>query len=788
MTRRLGTLPVLRILLRTSVLRLLRGTAIARLRKSGEGRRGAPPRAGFGMLLLILVSIPLFGFTATQMAGREMRRIAQDAERISTGVEPIDLAQRVLRARDAERILFTPRDWPGPQGEERFERAVAGLAILLLFLALATGLGLANEDLGKPEWSFVNWFQFPVATSSLVLARTLAMSFLQLFCWIVCWPLYAQFLYGAGFGGWSIPLAALGAYGVSLSAAALRVALETVIRLHLRIEWVRTLQAGFSLIALCGFALLFLMGSKGLDPTRWLQDTTLLPSNLLLCTPFTWPTGLVRFGPLALLPAAAFLLALVAGCHILATRQLRHGIVRTTGGPVARLGAAARWSRPSRLSGMLGKELRLLLRDRVFLAQTLLAPTFFVLFQWLAQPAMARFDADTATDLTAVFAYGIGAYALGAGCFQVLVGERRALWLLYASPMPIDAALLAKSRLWVRIGLGFAIATLAAIALSAGGRLQPTDFASDAVFALAGVLCAGRIATAIGVLGTDLRNEGHKRRIRARFYYAYLFLAGSYATGLASDSIAIRGAVLLGMATLAAALWERVRARIPSLLDPSPVPHAEIHMLDGIVAVITMTVIAATGFVLMKFAFGVDLERVGPGGLYGLTAIASILTVLAFGVVLGRRGIPLDRFLAAPGDGRAVLPRLAFGILAGIALGALGVGYLALARRAGWLAGVTPVAGSADFVILAFAAVVAAPLCEELIFRAMLFPAMERLVRTPLAVVWSAAVFAVCHPQQAWVPVFVVGVVAALLYRHTRWLPASMATHAVYNLIVLCVA
>jgi ABC-2 type transport system permease protein len=49
----------------------------------------------------------------------------------------------------------------------------------------------------------------------------------------------------------------------------------------------------------------------------------------------------------------------------------------------------------------------------------------------------------------------------------------------------------------------------------------------------------------------------------------------------------------------------------------------------------------------------------------------------------------------------------------------------------------------------------------------------------------SAAIFAIIHPPYAVIPVFVLGVCAAVVYERTRILAAPMLVHAIYNATVL---
>ena len=49
----------------------------------------------------------------------------------------------------------------------------------------------------------------------------------------------------------------------------------------------------------------------------------------------------------------------------------------------------------------------------------------------------------------------------------------------------------------------------------------------------------------------------------------------------------------------------------------------------------------------------------------------------------------------------------------------------------------------------------------------------------------SAAIFAIVHPPMSVIPVFIMGVCAAVIYERTKVLAAPMTVHAVYNAAVL---
>ena len=75
-------------------------------------------------------------------------------------------------------------------------------------------------------------------------------------------------------------------------------------------------------------------------------------------------------------------------------------------------------------------------------------------------------------------------------------------------------------------------------------------------------------------------------------------------------------------------------------------------------------------------------------------------------------------------------------------------------------------------------ALIAAPLFEEFIFRGLIFGGLRRSFGVWPAALASAAIFAIVHPAISIVPVFVLGVCAALVYERSRSLLAPMIVHA----------
>ena len=85
-------------------------------------------------------------------------------------------------------------------------------------------------------------------------------------------------------------------------------------------------------------------------------------------------------------------------------------------------------------------------------------------------------------------------------------------------------------------------------------------------------------------------------------------------------------------------------------------------------------------------------------------------------------------------------------------------------------------------------AIIAAPFVEELFFRGFVLQGLTRHMTPVKAALLSSALFAVAHVRPVtYVPIFLIGLILALLFLKTRSLPLAMAAHAVYNAVVVAV-
>lgn len=829
-----GTLRVLRLLAHSSLLRLLRAAQIAksmRLQRSGRkpGERSATPRkSGNGLMLLMVLMMPLMLFSALQTTARGTTGLAETTASRSDPERPVPLDRFLFRwmqkldrierqspqdhrkleleieelrrqygdRHDVESIIaryhthglagfcdapfggFVLADPAGatPAGRAVFATAGALLLLVLTVLLIALGLGGANLDLGRPEWSFPWLLTFPVPTHAIVLGKVAEYSLVSFFPWFTVFPLTWQLLRAGDLPGLAWPVAVAATFGTAAVAGSLRFLAETWLRLRLPIQRVRKVQGACTLVALVGLAAAFSVVMPE-DTPRWFVDVAAAAPAWLVCIGTAWPMALLTHGPAAWWFGPAVVVGLVALATFAAARLLRSGAERTAGVDSRR--SARRAAGPGRRLTVLGKDLLLLARDSNFAVQTLVVPLFVLGLQLF----LNRGAAEAANrGNTMILSYLVGSIALTGGCFAVLSYEGRALWLLFCQPVELHRALRQKVLLWACVAIAYTVIALSVLALVQPPTQMPWRFVADSLCVLAGVFSAAWLAAGIGALGIDPAADHVPKQPKARYVYLYLYLASSYCLGLASDQWTTRAAALLVFGTLAWSLWQRVCDRLPWLLDPGVPGRREISAYDAGAAVTTFFLLQGAIVLIVGLAGGKTIGM----ALFVSYAIAGAITVAVFAAVFASRDLPTLELLGlTTKDRQRPWSGTAVAALAGSALGAVGLGWQHLLLTNGWVDPTEATIAASDRVLVTLLTVVAAPLCEEILFRGMLFSGLQRSVPRFVAIVWSALLFAVVHPVAGWPPVFLLGVATAVAFARTRFLPAAMALHAAYNLVVV---
>jgi membrane protease YdiL (CAAX protease family) len=280
----------------------------------------------------------------------------------------------------------------------------------------------------------------------------------------------------------------------------------------------------------------------------------------------------------------------------------------------------------------------------------------------------------------------------------------------------------------------------------------------------------------------------------------------------------------------AAAMWQNFRARLPYLYDPwseqLPPPPTAMHAMVAISVMLEVTSILTA----IIAAFG-GKDNLGIAMLFGY-GISSVLVTLFTMKFLYERNVPPSRIFNWPpgalatqeqpgeaseaqsenyggsvlfaeykekpkftfqpllADLKVLLPWTAMGAFTGILLGILAHEYVLLLHYVPWVKEILrqseeKMASQPDVKqAYGILAVCFAPFAEEYLFRGLLYRALDREWGGWKAILGSAAFFTVYHPTLAWVPVFTLAVLNAILFKKSGRLIPAIALHMAYNLVV----
>ncbi|MBO0763901.1 MAG: CPBP family intramembrane metalloprotease [Hyphomicrobiaceae bacterium] len=654
-----------------------------------------------------------------------------------------------------------------------------------ILLAAALMLSLAGIELVRPEWDMEWLATLPVGMSMLLAARIVERTVVGPGL-IVLVPFLTVLAWDAGHHVGALPLGLAAALPLAAIAATVRTIIDTGLRLSVSPAQLRNLNA---LVSIASIVILYLAISPGTSTGSYvIAWATSVPAWM-----FWLPPGLATAAVAGAEPASAViafleLAAEATVCVVLGAaflrRQLRFGVVAAGARESSRSVAAtrSRMLAPETgrrlLSPIQARELRLLARDRNYLVQTLVLPVVIVGAQVLINARGNLFGAagDSPEHLAAL-GFGIAAYALMLSAFQTLNSEGNALWILVSLPRPLESILRQKALLWGAVCLVYPAALFAFAAVVSGG--VSLNLLGLAVVVLLGVPIYAVIATSLGVFGSDPLAQEVQRRVRPSYVYLYMLLASVYVYAIYASSIWQRAALMVLTALLGFALWQKARDHLPYLLDPSASPPARVSLSDGLIAALMFFVLQA----LVSLGYVLNGQKVTGSVLLVAFVIAGGATFLLMQFAFARlksEGVPA---ILGTGNARAAAWGIGGGAVA--ALGALI--YVRLIANTSLFENARESAlfGPQDGVWLVALAVVAAPIFEEFIFRGLIFGGLRRTLGLAVSVLASAAIFALVHPPIAAIPVFGLGIVAALIYARTRLLIGPMAAHAVYNAVVV---
>jgi ABC-2 type transport system permease protein len=691
---------------------------------------------------------------------------------------------------DFERLLHSGAIWPLPPND-RFMVLAVGLVLVLLSLCqLTTVLGYGSQDLGKVGWDMEWLFTLPVPAWALFVGRLVQYATAgQMVWWCLSAPFLAGIYWCAGYGWWAIPLALAAMTYSALLTASLGLVVETWAQKRLSPGRRKNLQAILGLVGSWSFLVFFMLPGFQTFDTLVASGLTWVPL-MTWANPFALPALLCvkSWAPLGVAAVMALSGVVVPVAAVRLTGwMVRDGLVATPGANQAfrrpwraDLGKIAGWFR-----GIVGKDLRLLMRDRAFLVRTLVLPVLllgFFFFQSWHEGIGSLQNAQVAP----MMAFLLGVLVLGYSAFQVLTAEGESLWLLYTFPRTLQSILLEKTMLWCGLASLYTLAILV-IAAVVGMPLNGEVLVAG-VYAIAGIMIHSFIAAAIGSLATDPTETVVQRRPRQDLVWFYRLLWIIYAIGFYFP-LWPKVVLVVLYVPLAFAFWQKVQDRIPYLLEPAESPPPRLSLANGMVAALAFWLFLSA----MSYISSAYFEKLSEGTLALITEVVTGVVVMAVTLFFLRRvpnllavtGLVPSRTEPRPAVWRSLLP----GVVAGVLAGLFGIAYLAAVL---WLDAIPGLKESLPSVASPLAnpglwavVVLAGPLIEEFLFRALIYQGMERSLRPIVAVLGSAAIFAVIHPSHSVIPVFVLGVAAALSFKRTRLLWTPIATHMVYNAIVM---
>jgi len=379
-----------------------------------------------------------------------------------------------------------------------------------------------------------------------------------------------------------------------------------------------------------------------------------------------------------------------------------------------------------------------------------------------------------------------------------LSSEGTALWIALTWPRGLESLLKAKAWLWSLISTG-----IVALVLCYAAFLFPASIWKILLVGIGWFFFSRSMAEKSVTLVSVASSSGEQEKIPAGRRWAAQLGMLTFSIGVLTQHwpLAVVGIVYSYMT--AAAMWQNLRARLPYLYDPwsekLPPPPTLMH------AMVAISILVEAGALFTGIAsifVGRENIAVAQAMSYGICAV-----LVSFGVwhfLLGRGVSNHDvwRWGIAKEEKSepwwrinrsrvvAFLRLLLLGATGGVVLGLFARGYLAILQH---------IPASAEIIrksqeqmakipnlriSFAVMAVAFAPFAEEYLFRGLLFRALDREWGDWHAVVGSAAFFAIYHPPLSWLPVGLLGMANALLFKKTGRLAPAVALHMVYNAVV----
>jgi membrane protease YdiL (CAAX protease family) len=445
------------------------------------------------------------------------------------------------------------------------------------------------------------------------------------------------------------------------------------------------------------------------------------------------------------------------------------------------------------------KELLWFIRDRGAIIQAILIPITIAAAQAFQFRFLLKHAHDSWNYLCGI-AILFGTYFLWILGPRSLTSEGAALWISLTWPRGLESLLKAKAWLWSLIST-----VIVGLIMLYAAYAFPQSIWKIALVGIGWYLFSRSMAEKSVTLVTVTSSSGEQEKIPFGRRWATSLGMLTFSIGVITQQwhLAIIGIVFSYLT--AAAMWQNFRARLPYLYDPwsekIPPPPTLMHAMVAITIMVELTAVFSIPFAI----FGPESILIGRAFSY---TICSGFVAYGVGAFLNQRGVSLKDifFWKIPAHRESgtrsshfkislsrlykdILP----GITGGLALGLFGLVYLTILQHFPETAEILEksqayLANNAHVrTAYAFIAIGVAPFAEEYLFRGLLYRALDREWGGWRAVIGSAAFFTIYHPPIAWIPVWLLGVSCALLYKKTGNLGTAVILHLVYNAIVVLI-
>jgi membrane protease YdiL (CAAX protease family) len=790
-----------------------------------QGRGGGQRRLGFIMFVLIMAGVNLLSAAAIQVAvsaGQRQNAAAHGRimveDRFVAGIDALRLRARQehwpaarlqsalektygLQARttalfyggdENARLTELKNTVPGvTDAPDRALRVPAGRfadmprsrsltafftsLLLLMWSAMLVfqgeGLELEVQRSRHPMWEFL--FSHPVPPSAVFLAEILAPLAANPIYYSA--PVFAGVLYGRIYGpALGVLATVLVGMPITVAASCLGKALEIGVILRLP---ARSRGAMAGVMSWLGYSCMMLLGVAAftvgaLMHATWARLHVLgeLPWSALEIFLGRGPGGFV-FARGAM-TCAALAALIMAGSVGFSVWSARHGVTGQGAAPaVRRREAGGGFGKHA----LYRKEMLWLLRDRNAAVQAILIPVTLAGFQLLNFRLVLTGVTGT-WNLLCGTAILFGVYFLSVLCPKSLASEGPALWVALTWPRGLEELLKAKARLWAMIAtvivglvLGFAVIRF------------PAHAWSIALVAAGWFLLAGSLSEKAVTLVMPSTENGQTDKIPLGERLAAHLGTFPFSIGVMTQQWHLVLAGVVFSAVTAGAMWRRFAASLPYFHDAwSARRQAAPSLVQAMIAVSTLVELGT----LLGAVTAVTLGRGEVDLAYGV--LTPVITLLAVRFLRGH-GVRLGAIWHWQGAA-VTLPKgvaLAGAACAGLALGVMGA-WCETALRRGAGGSLAQAAAPIALVphaqqIMVFLGVCVTPICDELLFRGLVFRALDREWDGWWAVLGSAGLFAVYHPAASWLPLGLLGVCAALLFKRTGSLTATVVLHGCFD-------